>query len=265
MNILFYLIIFAMGITFGSFYTLAVYRIPKGQDITHTHSYCPNCKHKLGTLDLIPVFSYIFLGGKCRYCKEKIRPRYFILETLSGLVFVLMAFLLNLDIYSITITKVIDYAFFALYFTFIVLLAGIDQERRMIDRRVLNFGILLSVMYIIYLSIVDKPSLYIYIFYLIIYIVLLLIDSRKTKIERTNSYTISLIFLIIIMAIFTGEFITLNSIILTLLGIAIYIILEKLINKDKEKIYSNKISIGFLLSISNILYLIFSLFYLKIC
>ena len=265
MNILFYLIIFAMGITFGSFYTLAVYRIPKGQDITHTHSYCPNCKHKLGILDLIPVFSYIFLGGKCRYCKKKIRPRYFILETLSGLVFVLMAFLLNLDIYSITITKVIDYAFFALYFTFIVLLAGIDQERRMIDRRVLNFGILLSVMYIIYLSIVDKPSLYIYIFYLIIYIVLLLIDSRKTKIERTNSYTISLIFLIIIMAIFTGEFITLNSIILTLLGIAIYIILEKLINKDKEKIYSNKISIGFLLSISNILYLIFSLFYLKIC
>ena len=46
MEIFFYLIIFMIGITFGSFYTLAVYRIPNGQDITHTHSYCPKCKHK---------------------------------------------------------------------------------------------------------------------------------------------------------------------------------------------------------------------------
>ena len=71
LNIFFYIILFAMGITFGSFYTLALYRIPKRQDITHTHSYCPNCNHKLGFLDLIPVFSYIFLGAKCKYCKNK--------------------------------------------------------------------------------------------------------------------------------------------------------------------------------------------------
>jgi len=77
LNIFFYIILFAMGITFGSFYTLALYRIPKRQDITHTHSYCPNCNHKLGFLDLIPVFSYIFLGAKCRYCKQKIRPNSF--------------------------------------------------------------------------------------------------------------------------------------------------------------------------------------------
>ena len=95
MDIFFYIIIFIMGITFGSFYTLAVYRIPKGQDITHTHSYCPNCNHKLGILDLIPVLSYIFLGAKCRYCKQKIRPRYFILEIISGLFFVTMAYLLD--------------------------------------------------------------------------------------------------------------------------------------------------------------------------
>ena len=96
MDILLYIIIFIMGTVFGSFFTLAVYRIPKRQDITHTHSYCPNCNHKLGFLDLIPVFSYIFLRGKCRYCKQKIRPRYFILEILSGLLFLLLAFLMNI-------------------------------------------------------------------------------------------------------------------------------------------------------------------------
>ena len=79
MEIFFYLIIFIIGTLFGSFYTLAVYRIPKRQDIVHTHSYCPNCNHKLGLLDLFPIFSYILLGGKCRYCKQKIRPRYLIL------------------------------------------------------------------------------------------------------------------------------------------------------------------------------------------
>ena len=61
MDFVIYFYIFLMGITFGSFFTLAVYRIPLGQDITHNRSYCPNCNHKLSNLDLIPLFSYIFL------------------------------------------------------------------------------------------------------------------------------------------------------------------------------------------------------------
>ena len=79
MEIFFYIIIFIIGTLFGSFYTLAIHRIPRKQDITHTHSYCPKCNNKLGFLDLIPILSYICLGGKCRYCKEKIRPRYLII------------------------------------------------------------------------------------------------------------------------------------------------------------------------------------------
>ena len=84
MDIVLYILIFIMGTVFGSFFTLATYRIPRKQDITHTRSYCPNCEHKLGFLDMIPVLSYIFLRGKCRYCKQKISPRYLILEILSG-------------------------------------------------------------------------------------------------------------------------------------------------------------------------------------
>ena len=134
MDIFFYIIIFLMGITFGSFYTLAVYRIPKGEDITHTHSYCPKCNHKLNILDLIPLFSYIFLGGKCRYCKEKIRPRYFILEGISGIFFVVIAYLTKLSIYNLQPEVIIEYIFFILYFTFIILMAGIDKEKREINR-----------------------------------------------------------------------------------------------------------------------------------
>ena len=95
LNTIIYFFMFALGTVLGSFYTLAVYRIPLKQDITHTRSYCPKCNHKLNFLDLIPVLSYIFLGGKCRYCKNKIRLRYIILEILSGIVFLLYAMLLD--------------------------------------------------------------------------------------------------------------------------------------------------------------------------
>ena len=76
-----------MGTVFGSFFTLAVYRIPLGINILYKHSFCPNCNTKLKFIDLIPILSYISLKGRCRYCGEKVRPRYLCLEILSGLVF----------------------------------------------------------------------------------------------------------------------------------------------------------------------------------
>ncbi len=155
MNIFFYIIIFLIGITFGSFYTLAVYRIPKKEDIVHTHSYCPNCNHKLGFLDLIPVFSYIFLGAKCRYCKKEIRPRYLILELMSGVCFVIVACLLNLNIYNLEIIRIMQFIFFILYFTFIILLVGIYKETKKINSPVLIYGAIISIMYIVYLYIIE--------------------------------------------------------------------------------------------------------------
>lgn len=262
LNIFFYIILFAMGITFGSFYTLALYRIPKRQDITHTHSYCPNCNHKLGFLDLIPVFSYIFLGAKCRYCKQKIRPRYFIVEIVSGLLFVLFGFLLNLNIYSLEKIKIIDYAFFVLYFTFIILIAGIDKEFKNINKPVLMYGVIISITYIVYLYIIDRTSIYRYVIYLALFLILLLLDTIKLKKHAQNSYLYSILMVIIIMAIFTGEYITLNSIIITLIVIA-FVLICKMTNKNKnvktEKQYSKQLKIGLYLALSDIVCLMLSL------
>ena len=58
MDIILYILLFCIGTVFGSFFTLAVSRIPIGQDITHERSYCPNCDHKLGFLDMIPIFRW---------------------------------------------------------------------------------------------------------------------------------------------------------------------------------------------------------------
>lgn len=78
---------FVIGTLFGSFFTLATYRLPRKQDIMVKRSYCPGCKHELGFFDLIPVLSYVFLGGKCRYCKEKISIRYPLFEIFNGIFF----------------------------------------------------------------------------------------------------------------------------------------------------------------------------------
>lgn len=90
LNVILIICMFVMGSLFGSFFSLATYRLPRHQDIIATRSYCPNCKHRLNFFDLIPVFSFIFLGDKCRYCKQKISPRYFLLEVSNGLLLVIL-------------------------------------------------------------------------------------------------------------------------------------------------------------------------------
>lgn len=266
MEIFFYIIIFMIGITFGSFYTLAVYRIPKGQDIVHTHSYCPKCNHKLNIFDLIPIFSYIFLGGKCRYCKQKIRPRYLILEATSGFFFVVMAILMGLGIYNLDKFIIIEYVFFVLYFTFIVLMAGIDKEYRTINKPVLMYGVIISIMYIIYLYIIEKTSIYRYVIYLTLLLIILILDTIRLKKKAKNSYTYSILMVIIVMAVFTGEYTTIASIVTTLLLVAITLLIKKLRKNKTVKTteqYNKNIKLGLYLSIANILYFILILSYYK--
>ena len=261
METIFFILIFIIGALFGSFYTLAVYRIPKREDITHTHSYCPNCNHKLGLLDLIPIFSYIFLGGKCRYCKEKIRPRYLILEIISGLLFILLAYALNLNLETLTVTKIIEYSFIVLYVTFIILMAGIDKENRRIDKAVNVYGIVISIMYMIYLCIVEEPSIYRYVIcgvYLLLYIIILTWDTITLKKFAKSTYINGILLSLVTMIIFTQEYVTISSIIVTLIAIAIYVLLNKIKNqtsksKKTDKQISKEISVGFYLGVSNII------------
>lgn len=82
--------IFILGIVIGSFLNVCIYRLPLGKSIVTSPSACPACEHQLMPLDLIPVFSYLFLGGKCRYCKLKISAQYPLIEALNGALWVLL-------------------------------------------------------------------------------------------------------------------------------------------------------------------------------
>lgn len=266
MEAILYITIFIIGTLFGSFYTLAVYRIPKRQDILYTHSYCPKCNHKLGLLDLFPIISYILLGGKCRYCKEKIRPRYLILEVLTGVLFVVIAYSMKLSIYSLNTSVIMQSIFMALYITFIVLIAGIDKENRKIDKLVNIYGIVISIIYMIYLCIVEKANIYRYAIYLILYILILIADTLTLKKRAVSPYVNGVLLAIVTMIIFTGEYVVVNSIIVTLLAIGIYLLIYKLKNKTNktnktDKQMASEISIGFILCVANAIIFTIILFY----
>lgn len=83
-------IIFVFGTVIGSFLNVLIYRLPIGMDFKKGNSICTSCKHQLNWKDLFPLFSWIFLGGKCRYCKAPISPRYPIVEALNGIAYVLV-------------------------------------------------------------------------------------------------------------------------------------------------------------------------------
>lgn len=88
------------GLILGSFFNVVIYRFPSGISIVRPGSHCPHCKSPLKTADLVPVFSYLFLRGRCRYCGAKISFRYTAVELLTALLFIaaLWRFGLSLDL-----------------------------------------------------------------------------------------------------------------------------------------------------------------------
>jgi len=87
---LFYLFIFFLGLAVGSFLNCVIYRLETGGSFLGGRSFCPHCRHKLGFWDLIPVLSFLWLRGRCRYCQERISFQYPLVELTVGILFVLI-------------------------------------------------------------------------------------------------------------------------------------------------------------------------------
>ena len=86
---LIYLIIFLYGITIGSFLNVCIYRIPRHENIALTRSHCMTCGYQLSWYDLVPLFSWLALRGRCRKCKAPISKQYPIIEAANGMLYVL--------------------------------------------------------------------------------------------------------------------------------------------------------------------------------
>ncbi len=92
-----YLAIFILGSLIGSFLNVCIYRLPREESVVRPASHCPRCKKNIPWYDNIPFLSYVILGGRCRFCKGKISFRYFLVELITALSFVVILFYFGLS------------------------------------------------------------------------------------------------------------------------------------------------------------------------
>ncbi|HEX2926794.1 MAG TPA: prepilin peptidase [Ruminiclostridium sp.] len=127
----FYILI--LGLVTGCFLNVCIYRIPQKQSIVRPPSHCTNCGATLRPLDLVPVFSFIFLRGRCRYCGEKVSARYPIVEGLTAIIFVVLYFR-----YSLTA----EFAATVFLSCILICVAFIDAEYRIIPNGFIAAGLI---------------------------------------------------------------------------------------------------------------------------
>lgn len=89
-TILFYIFAFLYGIVIGSFLNVCIYRIPQKESVVAVGSHCMNCQHRLAWYDLFPLFSFLILRGRCRYCKAKLSWQYPLVECLNGVLYIVI-------------------------------------------------------------------------------------------------------------------------------------------------------------------------------
>jgi len=150
-----YIVLFLFGISIGSFLNVVIDRLPKRKPIGKSRSICPNCEKVLAWYDLVPLVSFISLGGKCRYCKKSIDPLLPIVEGVCGGAFVLAGLLglggvggigsLNVP----NVTSFIKFIYLLIIFSVFVVIFFMDLKYKIIDDRIIVIGIISSLLYLI--------------------------------------------------------------------------------------------------------------------
>ncbi len=133
---MFSIFIFLFGLSVGSFLNCVIYRLalPKGR------SFCPHCKHKLSWQDLIPVFSFLILRGKCRYCKKPISPQYPLVEIATAILFVLIFWILDFELG-------LTFGFWILISCFLIIIFVYDLKHFIIPDKVIYPAIIIALIF----------------------------------------------------------------------------------------------------------------------
>ena len=237
MNILLYVALFLIGVIVGNFWQRAIYRIPRNISLI-----------KKGVTNIEPEY-------KSKYWKKILQIFY---ALLGGILFVIFGKLLGININGFKLSSAIMYLFTILYLTTLVIIAGIDKKYVNIEKKVSTSGIIVSIIYIVYLNTIDPSSIYFNTMCLAIYMILLMIDTIFLRKYAKNSYTIGVLMLFNIILVFSETKILAYTIAITAIEILIYLLILKINQKrnGNKKIKIDRIPVGYFVSASNIIVLL---------
>lgn len=142
---LFFVVLF--GLCIGSFLNVCIYRIAREESISFPPSHCTKCGYELKVKDLVPVLSYVFLGGKCRSCKEKISIKYPLVEILNALLYVVIY--LNYG-FSFELFK------FAVFASLMIVIGFIDFDTKYVFNSTVILGVVSGIIFLIAEWIITK-------------------------------------------------------------------------------------------------------------
>ncbi len=237
MEIFYIVLFFILGTILGSFYNVVGFRLSLNQSIIKPSSHCPNCNKKLRLLDLVPILSYIFLKGKCRYCHKKISIFYPLVELFTGIIFAVSYYSFG---FSFELLIAISLA------SYLAIVIVSDLNFYIIpDQVTIFFGILIFIINIFNYGIVGglKFALYGLIMFLFMYLVMLL-GNYIFKQESLGGGDIKLLFVLGMTMPILLDFIAVIVATFLAFPIATYFLIK---NKDKMLPFGPFLILGFLL------------------
>ncbi len=140
---------FVLGLAFGSFLNVCIYRLPRGMSVVLPSSKCPNCNTPIKFYDNIPVLGWIMLRGRCRACKQPISPRYMVVELLTGALFLACYLKLGLTLATLKCC-VLGFLLLGLIFT--------DAETKLLPDRLTLPGLALGLVFSVFVPVNDLVS-----------------------------------------------------------------------------------------------------------
>ena len=228
MNILFCIILCLIGIGIGNFLAIQAIIVPKSLNMKKTFY------NKKTNEELRAKITYMILGG--------------ISSVLIGNI---------LKLYEFDISNLIIYIFMMIYISTLMLIGGIDKNYTQIDKSELAFGIISSIIYMLYLAIVDFSSIYINAIYLSIYMIFLIIDCFLLRKYAKDSYIINILLLLTIILVCTNLNTLICTLIMAMIAILLYVLILKIQQKKNgnRKIKINQIPFGYFITASNLIVL----------
>ena len=145
-----YALIGILGLVIGSFLNVCIYRIPKEESIAFPPSHCAKCQHNLSPIDLVPVVSYIFLKGRCKYCNEKISIRYPLIESFNAILYLIVYLKFGLTLIALK---------YCILVSILIVIGMIDYDTQFVFTSTTIFGGIIAGIFIVIQAIVYKGGI----------------------------------------------------------------------------------------------------------